>query len=163
MALAREGRVERALKAVGTLSLLALMLIVTIDVAGRNLFNSPLLWGTEVMEVLLGLMVFVFYPVLARRHGHIVVDLVPVPRAMRGLQRLLAGGVGAALFGVIAWTCARQALRSAGYGDASAILGIPTAWVLWGMAALAGLSALIFVAQAMGAWRRETVLAEEER
>ena len=88
MALAREGRIERALTAVGTLSLLALMLIVFIDVAGRNLFNSPLLWGTEVMEVLLGLMVFVFYPVLARRHGHIVVDLVPVPRALRAFQPL---------------------------------------------------------------------------
>lgn len=163
MAHAREGTVERALKAVGTLSLLALMLIVAIDVAGRNLFNSPLLWGTEVMEVLLGLMVFVFYPVIARRHGHIVVDLVPVPRALRGFQRLLAGAVGAALFGVIAWTCGRQALRSADYGDASAILGIPTAWVLWGMALLACLSALIFLAQALGAWRRETVIAEEER
>lgn len=155
MAQAREGRIERTLKGVGTLSLLALMVIVTIDVAGRNLFNSPLLWGTEVMEVLLGLMVFVFYPVLARRHGHIVVDLVPVPRVMRGFQRLLAGAVGVALFGIIAWTCGRQALRSADYGDASAILGIPTAWVLWGMAGLAALSALIFIAQALGAWRHE--------
>lgn len=155
MAQAREGRIERTLKGVGTLSLLALMVIVTIDVAGRNLFNSPLPWGTEVMEVLLGLMVFVFYPVLARRHGHIVVDLVPVPRVMRGFQRLLSGAVGAALFGVIAWTCGRQALRSADYGDASAILGIPTAWVLWVMAALAGLSALVFIAQALGAWRAD--------
>lgn len=163
MAQAREGRVERALKGVGTLSLLALMVIVAIDVAGRNLFNSPLLWGTEVMEVLLGLMVFVFYPVLARRHGHIVVDLVPVPRALRGFQRLLAGTVGTALFGVIAGTCGRQALRSADYGDASAILGIPTAWVLWVMAALAGLSALIFLAQALGAWRREAALEAEGR
>lgn len=160
MARAREGRLERALTAVGTLSLLALMAIVFIDVAGRNLLNSPLPWGTEVMEVLLGLMVFVFYPVLARRHGHIVVDLVPVPRGARAAQRLLAGGVGAALFGVIAWTCGRQAIRSAGYGDASAILGIPTAWVLWGMAALAGLSALVFLAQAFGAWRDDAAPAD---
>lgn len=162
MAHAREGRIERALTGVGTLSLLALMLIVFIDVAGRNLFNSPLPWGTEVMEVLLGLMVFVFYPVLARRHGHIVVDLVPVPRAARTAQRLLAGGVGAALFGVVAWTCGRQAIRSAGYGDASAILGIPTAWVLWGMAGLAALSALIFAAQALGSWRHEPTRSGHE-
>ena len=107
-----EGRIERMLTAVGTASLLALMLIVFIDVTGRNLFNSPLPWGTEVMEVLLGLMVFVFYPVLARRDGHIVVDLVPVPRGAAGAQRVLAGAVGAALFGIIAWTCGRQALRS---------------------------------------------------
>ncbi len=150
---AREGLVERALTAVGTLSLLLLMAIVFVDVVARNLFNSPLLWGTEVMEVLLGLMVFLFYPVLARRNGHIVVDLVPVPRAAQGFQRLLTGGVGAALFGIIAWTCGRQALRSAEYGDATAILGIPTAWVLWGMSALAGLSALIFLAKALGVWR----------
>jgi TRAP-type C4-dicarboxylate transport system permease small subunit len=160
MALAREGTLERSLKAVGTLSLLLLMLIVVIDVAGRNLFNSPLLWGTEVMEVLLGLMVFAFYPVLARRRGHIVVDLVPVPQVARVAQRWLAGAVGAALFGVIAWTCGRQAIRSAGYGDASAILGIPTAWVLWGMAALAGLSALVFLAQALGAWRADAPAGE---
>jgi TRAP-type C4-dicarboxylate transport system permease small subunit len=155
MARAEEGRIERGLTAVGTLSLLALMFIVFIDVVGRNLFNSPLRWGTEVMEVLLGLMVFVFYPVLARRNGHIVVDLVPVPRGVRGVQRMLAGAVGTALFAIIAWTCARQALRSAGYGDASAVLGIPTAWVLWVMAVLAGLSALVFAARAFGAWRNE--------
>jgi TRAP-type C4-dicarboxylate transport system permease small subunit len=155
MAHARAGRIEQSLKAVGTLSLLALMLLVFADVVGRNLFNSPLLWGTEASEVLLGLMVFVFYPVLARRNGHIVVDLIPVPAVLRIAQRLLAGLVGAALFGIVALTCARQAIRSAGYGDASAILGIPTAWVLWGMCLLAGLSALVFMAKACGAWRDE--------
>ncbi|OGA58426.1 MAG: hypothetical protein A2710_23570 [Burkholderiales bacterium RIFCSPHIGHO2_01_FULL_64_960] len=157
MAQTEGGRIEEGLTLVGTLSLLALMLMVFIDVVGRNLFNSPLPWGTEVMEVLLGLMVFVFYPVLARRSGHIVVDLIPVPRGIAGVQRVLAGGVGAVLFGIIAGTCGRQAMRSAEYGDASAILGIPTAWVLWVMAVLAGLSALVFLARTFGAWRREPV------
>lgn len=104
------GPLERALRAVGTLSLFALMLIVFIDVMGRNIFNTPLIWGTEVMEVLLGLMVFAFYPVLARRRGHIVVDLVPIPRSLFGFQRVLAGAVGCMLFGVVAWTCGRQAV-----------------------------------------------------
>ena len=144
------GRLERLLTAVGTLSLLALMGIVFVDVLGRNLFNRPLLWGTELAEVLLALMVFVFYPVLARRDGHIVVDLIPVAPALRVLQRALAGAVGAALFGIVAWCCGRQALRSAEYGDASAVLGLPTAWVLWAMAALATLSAVIFLARAAG-------------
>lgn len=150
MSVAPAGRVERALTNLGTVSLLALMVIVFVDVLGRNLFNSPLLWGTEAAEVLLALMVFVFYPVLARRGGHIVVDLVPVPGVTRVAQRFLAGAVGATLFGSVAWCCGRQALRSAEYGDASAILGLPTAWVLWGMAGLAALSALVFAAQALG-------------
>lgn len=154
------GPLERTLRAVGTLSLFALMLIVFIDVMGRNIFNTPLIWGTEVMEVLLGLMVFAFYPVLARRRGHIVVDLVPIPRSLSGFQRFLAGAVGCMLFGVVAWTCGRQAMRSADYGDASAILGIPTAWVLWGMVVLAGLSALVFLAQALGVLRAGTEMQE---
>ena len=148
------GRLERALTTVASLALLALMAIVFVDVVGRNLLNSPLRWGTEVLEVVLGAMVFLLYPVLALRqgqaHGHIVVDLVPVPRAARVAQRVLSGGVSAATFGIIAWACGRQALRSAGYGDASAILGIPTAWVLGGVAAMSALSALIFIAHAVG-------------
>ncbi|WBY03054.1 TRAP transporter small permease [Ramlibacter tataouinensis] len=152
-------RVERTLTAAGSVSLLVLMAIVFVDVAARNLFNSPLPWGTEVLEVVLGAMVFVLYPVLALRQGrgqgHIVVDLVPVPRATRAAQRVLAGAVSAALFGVIAWACGRQALRSASYGDASAILGIPTAWVLWVVAALSALSALVFVAHAAGLLRSD--------
>lgn len=159
MSLVMPGRVERALTTMGTLSLLALMAIVLVDVLGRNLFNRPLLWGTEAAEVLLAFMVFVFYPVLARRSGHIVVDLIPVPRGAEALQRVLAGAVGAFLFGILAWTCGRQALRSAEYGDASAILGIPTAWVLWVMSVLAGLSALVFLARTFGAWRNEPAAA----
>lgn len=153
-----QGKVERILTAIGSASLLVLMAIVFVDVVVRNLFNSPLPWGTEVLEVVLGAMVFVLYPVLALRQGHIVVDLVPVPRVARTAQRVLAGAVGAALFGIIAWACGRQALRAAGYGDASAILGIPTAWVLGAVAALSALSAVVFVVQAMG-WLRSDVPA----
>src|SRR3989344_5807561 len=108
MAQTEGGRIEEGLTLVGTLSLLALMLMVFIDVVGRNLFNSPLPWGTEVMEVLLGLMVFVFYPVLARRSGHIVVDLIPVPRGIGGVRRCLGHpghphGLGAVGDGGAGW------------------------------------------------------------
>ena len=149
-----QGRVERTLTHVGSASLLALMVIVFVDVTGRSLFNHPLPWGTELLEVLLATMVFVLYPVLALRGEHILVDLVPVPRSLRSAQRVLAGTVGALLFAVIAYCCARQALRSASYGDASAILGIPTAWVLWGMALFSALSALVFTGHALGVYRR---------
>ena len=60
-----QGRVERTLTAVGSASLLVLMAIVFVDVVARNLLNSPLPWGTEVLEAVLGLMVFALYPVLA--------------------------------------------------------------------------------------------------
>jgi hypothetical protein len=61
--------------------------------------------------------------------------------------------VGALLFAVIAFCTGRQAVRSAGYGDASPLLQIPTAWVLWGMCALAVLTVLCFGASLLRALR----------
>jgi TRAP-type C4-dicarboxylate transport system permease small subunit len=140
------GKAVRALEGAGVAALFILMLVVFIDVVGRNLLNRPLPWGTELLEVVLAVLIFALYPVLALRSSHITVDLVPVPRALQLSQRLLSGGVGAVLFGVIAFCTARQAIRSAGYGDASALLQIPTAWVLWGMCALSVATVLGFVA-----------------
>ncbi|WP_374665836.1 TRAP transporter small permease [Ramlibacter sp.] len=146
----------RALEAVGVVALAVLMLVVLVDVAGRNLFNRPLPWGTELLEVVLAVMVFALYPLLALRATHIVVDLIPVPAALRLPQRLLSALVGAVLFGVIAYCTGRQAVRSATYGDASALLKIPTAWVLWGMCALSVVTALAFL---VAAWRRDATRA----
>lgn len=141
----------RTLEVVGVVALAVLMLVVLVDVAGRNLFNRPLPWGTELLEVVLAVMVFALYPLLALRSTHIVVDLLPVPAALRVPQRVLTALVGAGLFGVIAYCTGRQAVRSASYGDASALLKIPTAWVLWGMCALSVATVLGFL---LAAWRR---------
>ena len=148
-------QVERTLDALGAGSLVVLMSIVFIDVVGRNLLNKPLPWGTEVLEVVLAVMIFALYPVLALRNGHITVDLVTPRPAIQRIQRLLACGVGALLFAVIAWCTAKQALRSAQYGDASSLLQIPTSVVLAGMAAMAAVTVLAFLAAAVRAWQGE--------
>lgn len=139
------GRGERLLQAVGAAGLLTLMLVVVVDVAGRNLFNRPLPWGTELLEVVVALMVFALYPLLALRGNHITVDLISVSPAVQRMQRITACIVGATLFSVIAFCTARQAIRSAGYGDASPLLQIPTAWVLAGMTVLAGVTVACFL------------------
>ncbi len=144
------GQVQRALEFVGAASLLVLMAVVFVDVLGRNLLNKPLPWGTELLEVVLALMIFALYPLLALRSTHITVDLVALPARLRPAQRVLSALVGAALFGVVAYCTARQAIRSASYGDASAILQIPTSWVLWGMCALSIATAAAFL---LAVWR----------
>jgi TRAP-type C4-dicarboxylate transport system permease small subunit len=137
--------VQRLLETVGAASLAVLMVVVFIDVLGRNVFNRPLPWGTELLEVVLAVMIFALYPLLALRSTHITVDLVEAPERFKPAQRTLACAVGAALFAVIAWCTGRQALRSAAYGDASPLLQIPTAWVLWGMCALSAATVLAFL------------------
>lgn len=156
MAAGSTGRIERWLGVAGAFCLLLLMIIVTVDVVARNALNRPLYGGTELLEMLLAAMIFLLYPLLALRSGHITVDLVPVPRALRAVQRVLSRLIGAVVFALIAWCMARQALRAEDYGEATALLGVPLFYVLGGMAVLAGVTALAFVVPSMRWLKRET-------
>lgn len=138
----------RALEALGAISLLVLMVTVFIDVVGRNLFNTPLPWGTELMEMVLALMIFAIYPLLALGFGHITVDLIQVPAGMRAFQRVLASLIGAVVFALIAWCMGRQAMRATNYGEATPLLNVPLSWVLGGIAVMAAISALAFLVAA---------------
>lgn len=135
-------RIERALGAAAAFCLMGLMLLVTADVAGRDFLNRPLPGATELAEILLAGAVFLVYPSLAVCEAHITVDLIRYGARARRLLRMLAAAVGLAVFGLIAWCVAVQALRVAGYGDTSAVLGIPMGLVLGGMGVFAGLTAL---------------------
>lgn len=139
--------------------LLALMLVVLVDVVMRNLINQPLPWGTELLEVMLGFMVFLLYPVLALGGGHITVDLIPVRASLHRLQGVLAACAGTLLFALIAWCLGRQALRAAGYGEGTPLLHIPYSAVLGGMAVLAGLASLAFIVVAVKTRKRASASA----
>lgn len=140
-----EAAFSRPLELLGAASLMALMLVVFVDVGGRSLFNRPLPWGTELLEVVLGAMIFCIYPLLAWRGTHITVDLIPVRPAVKRVQVVLANVVGCVVFLIIAWCVGRQAIRSTGYGDASALLQIPTGIVLWCMCVLSVATAAAFL------------------
>ena len=138
-------RSSRLLEAGGVICLLVLALVVFIDVVARSVANHPLPWGTELLEVVLAAMIFLLYPVLALRSEHITVDLIRVGTRMQRVQRVVAALVGLAVFGIVAWSIARQAIRSAGYGEALPMLGMPLWWVLGGMAVFSGITALAFI------------------
>ena len=142
-------RLQRWLEACAALALLVLMLVVLVDVVGRNLFNKPLPWGTELLEIVLALMIFLLYPVLGLRAGHITVDLIEVSPAVQRVQRLLAGFIGATVFALIAWCLGRQTIRAAGYGEATPLLAIPLAVIIGGMSVMAAVTAIAFLAGAL--------------
>jgi len=139
------GGLVPALEAVSAVVLLCVMLVVLVDVAGRNLLNSPLPWATELVEVLIACLVFALYPVLAWRGNHITVDLIRVSPLLQRLQRLLSCGIGALLFAVIAYCVGRQAMRAWSYGESSPMLHIPTSLVLGGLSVMAGVTVVAFL------------------
>lgn len=138
----------RAMEAIGALSLLVLMAVVFVDVVGRNLFNTPLPWGTELLEMVLALMIFSIYPLLALGFGHITVDLIRVRPSLHVVQRVLSSAVGAIVFALIAWCLLRQALRAASYGEATPLLSVPLSWVLGGIGVLGAVTAMAFLVAA---------------
>lgn len=143
------GRIVKAMEAIGAVSLLVLMVTVFIDVVGRNLFNTPLPWGTELLEMVLALMIFAIYPLLALGFGHITVDLIQVRPSLNVVQRVLSSAIGAVVFALIAWCMLRQALRAADYGEATPLLNVPLSWVLGGIGVMGAVSALAFLLAAL--------------
>jgi TRAP-type C4-dicarboxylate transport system permease small subunit len=79
---------------------------------------------------------------------HISVDLFDWFRGptMQRLHRTLAGLLGAAVFGALAWQIGLQAVQAAEYGDVTAQLSIPVSWQTSFMALLCAVTAGVYLA-----------------
>lgn len=138
-------RIARTLEVISATALLVLMFVVFVDVLGRSLFNSPLPWGTELLEIVLAVMIFAAYPLLAHSFGNITVDLIQARPSMLAGQRLLASIMGAVVFALICFCMGRQAIRAAGYGEATPLLGMPLSWIIGGVSVMAAITSLAFL------------------
>jgi TRAP-type C4-dicarboxylate transport system permease small subunit len=60
---------------IASLMMAALVVIVCVDLALRYFFNAPLLWGTEVTEILLLYMTFLGAGWVFKEDSHVVIDV----------------------------------------------------------------------------------------
>ena len=58
------------------ISIPVLVVILSIDVSLRYIFNSPLIWGSEVSALILSLVFFASLPHVTGNHGHIRMDML---------------------------------------------------------------------------------------
>ncbi len=144
-------RLERILQAAGAGALVLMMVVVVVDVAGRNLFNRPLASGTEVTEMLMAALAFLVFPLLALREKEITVDLIDAATGpgVRRLQSAVAGLAACAVFGLMAFQLGVFAQRAQQYGETTAELQLPMAWVWWFMCAMAVVTSLCALAVAI--------------
>jgi TRAP-type C4-dicarboxylate transport system permease small subunit len=136
-------------------ALFALMIVVLLDVLGRNVLNKPLMGGTELTEVLMVVLSFLSFPLLAYRGKHIIVDLFSLPKApfVRRLELAVTALIGAVVFGLLARQQGVLAMRAARSGEATSELHIPLSWVWWLMAAFSVVTVLVMLAGAVNAMR----------
>jgi TRAP-type C4-dicarboxylate transport system permease small subunit len=82
---------------VASLMMAGLMIIVCVDLTLRYVFNSPLIWGTEVTEILLLYITFLGAAQVFREDSHVVIDILLVfgsPRRRKILALISCAFVG---------------------------------------------------------------------
>jgi TRAP-type C4-dicarboxylate transport system permease small subunit len=108
------GRVLRVMAICGGLVLVALMGYTVLDVVLRYGFNRPFSGSLEITEFAMALIVFLGIAHCGWTGGHVAVDILERPLENPRLRfiPILLTLTGAALFALIAWLTAVEALTS---------------------------------------------------
>ncbi len=84
---------------IASLMMAGLMIIVCVDLTLRYFFNSPLLWGTEVTEIMLLYITFLGMAWVFREDGHVVIDVFTSQVA--GRKKKILNGISYFLVGIV--------------------------------------------------------------
>lgn len=138
---------KRLLNLLAGLMLLLMMVITAIDVTGRYLFNTPLVGGSELIEIMLAASIFLILPTITWHREHVSVDLIEhwLPRwlcALRDRLYHLFMTVGSVYMAMTVWKLAE---RAASYNSVSEYLAIPSAWAMYIIGISLWLTALTFL------------------
>ncbi len=140
----------RLLQWLAAATLFALMAVVSIDVIGRYVINRPLPAGYEMVQALMGLLVFITLPLVSRNNDHIALGLLDklfsggADRARRALVHLFS----AAVLGFITWRLWVHAGKLAVGRDVTPVLHMPLSPIAWLMTAAAAVSTVLLLALA---------------
>jgi len=85
---------------IASLMMAGLMIIVCVDLTLRYVFNSPLIWGTEVTEIMLLYITFLGAAQVFREDSHVVIDIFLVFGSAR--RKRILGLISCALVGIVA-------------------------------------------------------------
>jgi len=90
---------NKVLVFIASVMMAGLMIIVCIDLTLRYFFNSPLLWGTEVTEILLLYITFLGMAWVFKEDGHVVIDVFTSKAA--GRKKKILNGSSYFLIGIV--------------------------------------------------------------
>ena len=136
---------QRSLGVTSAIVLFTMMMVTAIDVAGRYLLNKPIAGGFELTEILLAALIYCGLPLVSARREHIVIDTFD-PMFSKALKRgldMVAEVVCAVALAGVGWLIFLRANRVAEYGDTTSVLKLPLAPVVYLMAVMITVAALI--------------------
>ena len=138
------GRVARSASTLAGVAVLAIVALITYDVAMRFFFEEPQLFVDEVASFLELFVIFGGLAYTFRTGGHVRVDLVTgrLPGRTRTWLRVTGLVLGVVFLAVVIWTTAQSALTAYRYGRVSAVMLYP----LWAPMALIPLGLALLAA-----------------
>jgi TRAP-type C4-dicarboxylate transport system permease small subunit len=141
----------------GAAVLFLMMLLTTVDVASRYLFNSPILGALEITEFMVVTVVFGFLGLTQQEKGHVAVDLVlgNLPSRPRRLVDFINRMAGLVILVLITWKTLERALELMHMDEYSGTLHIPVAPFVFLVALGCGAMCLELVRQMFAPDREE--------
>jgi TRAP-type transport system small permease protein len=104
----------KGLSFVACIVLSLMVLIFTVNVVGRYVFNRPLLGADEIIDVSMVALVFLAVGYTGFHKGHVRVDLVTshLPKRVQSILDNIASLLGAGYWAVLGWQAAVRAWAS---------------------------------------------------
>ncbi|WP_425051545.1 TRAP transporter small permease [Psychromarinibacter sp. S121] len=127
----------------GTLGLLAELVVILIDVIGRA-FGAPLYGSQDVTTMAMVILVFGAMALCDRNGGHISVDLLEhrFPNWLNRVFDVAAALIGAVIFAGLAWAVLESAKLSVMLNLSTNLIKLPKAWFQYALSAFAVITAL---------------------
>ncbi|MDF0595364.1 TRAP transporter small permease [Psychromarinibacter halotolerans] len=127
----------------GTLGLLAELVVILIDVIGRAL-GSPLYGAQDVTTMSMVILVFGAMALCDRAGGHISVDLLEnrFPGWLNRILDIVSALFGAVIFAALAWTVMESAKLSVMLNLSTNLIKLPKAWFQYALSVFAIVTAL---------------------
>jgi TRAP-type C4-dicarboxylate transport system permease small subunit len=149
------GRPGRVLATIAGGMILVMMVVTTIDVIGRDVFNMPLFGGFEMTEILMGLVIFAGMPATTAMREHITVNLIEnfVSTRVRFLQTAFGDVLCTVVAGAMAWRIFWRGLGLIEAHETTMMLGVGRGYVAVAMAVLLAMTTLVFAYCAVMAFR----------
>lgn len=142
----------RLLTIITSLFMLAIAAVTFVDVTGRYAFNAPIPGGVEIIEFLLGLLIFSALPLVTVKRAHITVELFDgfMSDQFKRIREIVVLIVSAGMIAFITERMWSTGLEMYLDEDISLYLELPTAPILF---ALTGLSVISVVVQLYMVWK----------
>lgn len=113
---------------VGAFFLFAMMCLTVVDVAGRYLFNKPVLGAYELTEFMVLILIFSFLGYAQNKKSHISVDLVMMffPEKLKVFIEIFNHLACLLIMILIVWMGFEKAYEMVGTGESSPNLSLPS-------------------------------------